>query len=497
MDGINIHMFLEGLASAASPVNLGACFLGVVLGTLVGVLPGLGPTAAMSLMLPFSVRYGPEAGLIMLAGVWYGAMYGGSTTAILVNVPGEAASVATCLDGYQMARKGRAGAALALVALGSWVAGTIAVVCLQAFAPTLASVALSFGPSEFLALSLFCFVVLSGLIGESQTKGLTMLFLGLLLSTVGIDPLTGSLRFTFGSPRLMQGIDFIPVTVGIFGLAEVLRTLGVPDAGTRAQVRFRELYPSREEARRSVGPSLRGAAIGFASGLIPGPAPTVASFLSYSVERQISPRRTEFGTGMVEGVVGPESANNAAVIGAMAPLFGLGIPFSPTAAVLMAGLRMHDVDPGPMLFHKAPGIFWAFIAAMYLANAMLLVLNLPLVGVFARIATSPKYVLLPFVSAICLLGAYCVRFSPLDIWIMLAAGVIGFFLQRRGFPPAPLVVGMVLGPLAEGNFRLTVQLFRDQWWGPFLRPITLSLVLAAVVFQLVVVRRLRRHLVEG
>jgi putative tricarboxylic transport membrane protein len=483
---------LRGFAIAFQPVNLSACFLGALIGTVVGVLPGLGPTAAMSLMLPFSVTYGPTAGLIMLAGIYYGAMYGGSTTSILVNIPGEAASVVTCLDGYQMARNGRAGAALAVAAAGSWVAGTLGILALQVFAPPLGRAALRFGPPEYFALMVLAFVVLSGLIGEEQSKGVLMLAVGLFLGLVGIDPISGTPRFTFGPTALVQGIDLLAVAVGLFGIAEVLGIVAAPYTPHLVEkVRLRSLYPNREEVRRSVGPTLRGSALGFFMGLVPGPAPTLSTFISYSLERRLSKRPAEFGRGAVEGVAGPESANNGAVVGSLVPFLALGIPFSPTAAVMLAGLRMHNVEAGPMLFRNAPEVFWGLVAAMYVGNLMLLVLNLPLVGLFARIATVRPPVLLPIVAVLCLVGAYSTRAALFDVWVMLAAGVAGFWFRRWGFPVAPLAIGMVLGPMTENNLRLTLQLLDGDITRIVWRPLAMAFLLAAVVFQVFVRRRAR------
>ncbi|OGK77813.1 MAG: transporter [Candidatus Rokubacteria bacterium GWC2_70_16] len=492
---LGLEELLRGFAIALQPVNLLACFLGVLIGTVVGVLPGLGPTAAMSLMLPFSVAYGPTAGLIMLAGVWYGAMYGGSTTSILVNIPGEAASVVTCLDGYQMARKGRAGAALCLVAVGSWVAGTLAIVALQAFAPPLGKAALRFGPPEYLALMLLAFVVLSGLVGEAQSRGILMLAVGLFLGIVGIDPISGTMRFTLGPTPLLQGIDLLAVAVGLFGIAEVLAIAADPHVPRLVErVGLRSLLPDREEARRSVGPILRGAGLGFFVGLVPGPAPTISTFLSYSLEKRLSRRPEAFGTGMVEGVAGPESANNAAVIGSLVPFLALGIPFSATSAVMLAGLRMHSVEAGPTLFTTRADIFWAFVAAMYVGNLMLLALNLPLVGLFARIATLSPQVLMPVVGVLCLVGAYSVRSSLVDVWVMLIAGTAGLWLRRWGFPPAPLAIGMVLGPMTESSLRLTMQTFDGDPTRILSRPLAMAFLVAAILFQAFVLRRARARL---
>jgi putative tricarboxylic transport membrane protein len=478
-----LEHLLNGFIIAFSPGILLACFLGVALGTIVGVLPGLGPTATMSLMLPFTLKLGPETGLIMMAGVWYGAMYGGSTTSILVNIPGEAASVITCIDGYQMAKKGRAGAALALVAIGSWIAGTIGNIGLQMFAPPLAQAALAFGPPEYLALMILAFVVLSNLTGDSPLKGYLMVILGLWLGTIGIDPISAAKRFTFGSYDLMAGIDFLPIAMGLFGITEILAiAVETYVPSMLEKVKFRQLYPNKEEANRSIAPVIRGSVLGFFVGLLPGPAPTVSTFLSYSLEKRLSKTPEKFGTGMVEGVVGPEAANNSAVAGAMIPLLALGIPFAPPAAVLLAGLRMHHVDPGPFLFQQAPQIFWGFIASMYIGNVMLLILNLPLVGLFAKIAMLRPQVLMPIVSIVCLAGVYSIRNSLFDIWIMIGMGVLGFFLRKWGFPVAPLVIGLILGPVTENSFRQSSMMFLGRFQLIFQRPVALVLLGATVAF---------------
>jgi putative tricarboxylic transport membrane protein len=441
---------LAGLAVSLEPHNLFACFLGVVLGTLVGVLPGLGPAAAMALLLPVASGLGPTAGLIMLAGIYYGAMYGGSTTSILANVPGEPASVVTAIDGYRMARKGRAGAALAVAAIASFVAGTLSVVALQLFAPRVARVALAFGPAEYFALTVLGVVLLSNLSGRSRLKSLTMIALGLALSTVGMDPLGGRGRFDLGYLPARGGLGFVALTTGLFGVAEVLSAMAAPgDATEVLRVRLRELYPSREELRRSVAPMLRGSVVGFLVGLLPGPAATIASFVSYGLERKVSKRPEEFGHGAIEGVAGPEAANNAACGGGMVPLLSLGLPSTPSTAVLLSGMLILGVTPGPFLLREHPSVFWGVMGSLYVGNVMLLVLNLPLVGIFARVATIPSRFLMPAVLALCIVGAYGDNNSVFDVWVMVAAGVAGFTLRRFGYEPAPLVLGLVLGPIME------------------------------------------------
>ncbi len=481
IEGLN--QLFTGFVNSLSMVNIMACFIGCLIGTIVGVLPGLGPTATMALMLPFTMKYGPTVGLIMMAGVWYGAMYGGSTTAILVNIPGEAASVVTCLDGYQMAKKGRAGAALTLVAVGSFVAGTVGLMGLQFFAPILGQAALSFGPPEYLCFMILAFLLLSNLSEGSPLRSLLMTGLGLFVSVIGIDAISSVSRFTFGSEELTMGVDFLPVAMGFFGITEILcLAVATYVAPVVRKVRFREMYPDREEIRRSVAPAFRGSIMGFFVGLIPGPCTVISTFISYSLEKRISKHSQEFGTGAVEGVVGPESANNSAVMGSMIPLLTLGIPFAAPSAVMLAGLRLHQVEPGPLLFQNAPEIFWTFIAAMYIGNLMLLVLNLPLVGLFARIAViRPKY-LVPCISVICLVGIYSVRNSIFDVWVMIAAGIIGFFLRKWALPIAPFIIGMVLGPTTEASFRQTLMIFKGNLLLIFERPVATGFLAVALIF---------------
>ncbi|MBI4241015.1 MAG: tripartite tricarboxylate transporter permease, partial [Candidatus Rokubacteria bacterium] len=396
---------LFGFSVALTPANLIACFAGVLIGTLVGVLPGIGPIGAMALLLPSTFALSPTAALIMLAGIYYGSMYGGSTTSILVNVPGEAASVVTAIDGYQMARRGRAGAALAVSAVGSFVAGTLGVLGLILFASFLAEVALRFGPPEYFALTIMGLAVLSRLSGGSLIKSFLMVGFGLALGSVGMEPISGVSRFTFGSVRLSQGVELVPVAMGLFGIAEILALAegerGLPRA---ISVRLRELLPSRQEWRRATSPILRGSLLGFLVGLIPGPAAILSTFLSYSVERRLAKHPEEFGQGAIEGVAGPEAANNGATGGALVPLLALGIPFAPATAVLLGALIIHGIQPGPLLMSQRPDVFWGVVASMYIGNAILLVLNLPLVGLFVSVLRLPQSLLLSLVVLLCLVG---------------------------------------------------------------------------------------------
>ncbi|MEW6671531.1 MAG: tripartite tricarboxylate transporter permease [Thermodesulfobacteriota bacterium] len=448
---------LSYLLIALKPANFLSCFAGAVIGTLIGVLPGLGPAAAMALVIPLTLKLGPTAGLIMLAGIYYGSMYGGSTTSILINVPGEPASVVTTLDGYAMARKGRAGAALAIAAIGSFAAGTFSVIALQFFAPLLARAALAFGPAEYFALTMLGVILLSNLAGTSRSRSLIMMISGLILSTVGMDPIGGLERFSFGIPTAQGGISFIAITTGFFGIAEVFAVLSAREKPQEIlPVRLRELYPDRDEIKRSLKPIARGSVLGFLIGLLPGPAATMAAFSSYGLERWLSRNPETFGKGAIEGVAGPEAANNAACGGAMIPLLSLGLPFTPATAVLLGGMLLHSVTPGPFLLRDRPDVFWGVIGSFYLGNAMLLILNLPLVGIFARLVRVPARYLMPVILVLCTIGTYGDNGAFFDVWVMLGAGIIGFVMRKYGYSPAPLVVGLVLGPVMERSFRQTL-----------------------------------------
>ncbi len=498
---LGIEQFLNGILIALIPVNIFACILGVFLGTIIGVLPGLGPAAAMSLLLPFSASYGPLTGLIILSGVWYGAMYGGSTTSILVNIPGEAASVITCIEGYPLAKKERGGAAIALVALGSWVAGTLALIGLQFFAPIIGNSALYFGPAEYLFLLVFSFIAMSSLTSEGGVgRGFLMLTFGLFLGIIGVDPIFGIPRYTLNQEFLMDGINLVPIAVGLFGIAEILNIAIIPIQPNKAdKIKLRELYPRKDEVKKSVFPIIRGSLIGFFCGLIPGPAAIISTFLSYSTEKKISKTPENFGKGAIEGLVGPESANNGAVIASLIPLLSLGIPFSPPAAILLAGLRLHNVNPGPMLFQSAPDLFWGFVASMYIANILLLILNLPLVGIFSKVATAPTKILLPIISIMCLIGGYSVRNSMFDVYLMIGFGIIGFISKKFHLPTIPIVIGLVLGPMLEINFRLTLKMFKGELSGIFIKPIVITFILLSIFMPIfsALIKRQKREIPDG
>ena len=485
-----------GFGVALAPANLLACFVGVLVGTIVGILPGIGPVGAMALLLPSTYAMSPTTALIMLAGIYYGSMYGGSTTSILVNVPGEAASVVTAIDGYQMARKGRAGAALCVAAVGSFVAGSVGVVGIVLFASWLAELALQFGPPEYFALTVTGLALLSRLSGGSVLTGFLMVGIGLAIGTVGMESVSGFPRFTFGSVPLSQGIELVPLIMGLYGVAEilVLAEEGIRRASI-ARVALRDLFPTRLEWRQSGWPIARGSAVGFLTGLIPGPATVLATFISYMLERRISRTPERFGTGAIEGVAGPEAANNGATAGAMVPLLSLGIPFSPATAILLGALVIHGIQPGPMLISAQPDVFWGVVASMYVGNFLLLLLNLPLVGVFVSVLRLPQYVLSTLVLLLCLVGAYSLSNSLLDLWVLVAFGLAGYGFRKLSIDPAPLIVAVVLGPIMEKTLRQTLFMAHGDWRLLAYRPLSLALLLlgAAVLVGPPVWTALRRR----
>ncbi len=474
---------LHGFALALSPTNILACFLGAFLGTVTGVLPGIGPAAAMSLLLPITFGLEPTTGLIMLAGIYYGAMYGGSTTSILLNMPGETASMVTCFDGYQMAKKGRAGAALAVSAIGSWLAGTVSIIGLMLFAPALANIALAFGPAEYFALILLGVLTLNNLTGDSFLKATLMLVIGLGIATIGTEIIKGISRFDFGNSDLLEGLDVIPVLMGLFGLSEVFVSLHDRDTVPEvAKVKFRDLYPTMEEIKRSIAPIFRGTAIGFPIGLLPGPAHILSTMVSYRVEKGVSRHPEQFGKGAIEGVAGPEAANNAASTGAMIPLFALGLPFTVQAAIMIAALRTHNITPSPLLISQHGDIFWAVIASMYIGNVMLLLLNLPLVGVFASLIKTPPKILLPVITTIMLIGTYGLNGNLFDVWVLLFFGVLGYILRIVDYPSVPLIIALVLGPSFEERLRQSLLLAHGDLSFYLQRPVTAAiLALTAIV----------------
>jgi putative tricarboxylic transport membrane protein len=486
MDGIFQNM-LGGFAVVFSPSVLVYALLGCLLGTLVGVLPGVGPLSAMSLLLPVTFGLDPIRALILLSAIYYGAMYGGSTTSILMRIPGEAASVVTCLDGYAMAQKGRAGAALTISAVGSFFAGTIGVVGLMVLGPTLAGWALRFGPPEYFSLLVLGLTILCYMTGTSMAKSVAMVILGLMFGMVGIDRMTGFMRYDYGIAELGDGLGVVPIAVGLFGIAEILATASNAGEKIAHAPRLKELLPSREEWRSSLNPIGRGTILGFFIGVLPGPTHIVSSFVSYAVERRLSKYPERFGQGMVEGVAGPESANNAATSGSFIPMLALGVPSNASTAVMMAAIMIHGVNPGPMLLQEHPDLFWGFIASMYVGNLVLIILNLPLVGLFVNLLRIPYPILYPLILLFCLLGVYGINNSVVDVWIMVIMGLLGFVLRKFDFEVAPIVLGVVLAPMLEMSLRQSLVMSGGHYWIFLQRPIAaafLGIVLLVLVISL-------------
>jgi|KBSMisStandDraft_5_1062788.scaffolds.fasta_scaffold09333_8 putative tricarboxylic transport membrane protein len=483
MEGVVANLML-GFSVALQPSVLAYAFAGCVIGTLVGMLPGLGPLAGISLLLPATFGLNPIIAVVLLAGVYYGAMYGGSTTSILMRIPGEAASVMTCIDGYAMTQRGRAGPALAIAAIGSFVAGTLSVVALMFMAPTLASFALRFGPPEYTGLLLMGLFVLAYMSGGSMLKTLAMAAVGLLLGMIGIDAMSGYTRFSYGVIELADGIGIVPVAVGLFGLSEIMLTAGQPTPPPIQRPTLRQLVPSLAEMKLSVGPIGRGSLIGFLIGIIPGSAHIISSFVSYGVERRMSKHPERFGNGAIEGVAGPESANNAAATGAFVPMLALGIPTGPITAVMLAAIMVHGISPGPMLITQQPELFWGFVASMYVGNVVLLVLNLPLVGLFVNLLRIPYSYLYPAILCFCILGVYSVGNSVVDVWIMLGMGAFGYVLRKTGFEPAPIALGLILSPMLELSVRQSLAMSGGSYGIFFDRPIAVAMFAAAAVLIL-------------
>ena len=483
-----------GFSVALRPDVLWYAFLGCVVGTLVGMLPGIGPLAGISILLPLTFGLDATKAIVMLAGIYYGSQYGGSTTSILLRIPGEAASVMTCIDGNAMARKGRAGAALCIAAVGSFIAGTFGVVVLTFVAPPLASFALRFGPPEYTALLVLGLIFLAYMSTNSLPRTLLMAAFGLLLGTIGIDTMSGHFRFSFDLPELGDGIGIVPVAVGLFGLGEILSTPSHQVTSEVPRPKLRELWPSRQEWRESAMPIARGSVLGFLIGIIPGSAHIISSFMSYALEKRVSKHPEQFGHGAVAGVAGPESANNAASTGAFVPMLALGIPTGPVTAVLIAALLIHGVPPGPTLVSDHPKVFWGFVASMYVGNLMLLALNLPLVGLFVNLLRIPYAYLYPLIIMFCVIGVYEVNDSIVDVWIMLIMGVVGYGLKKFGLDPAPLVLGLVISPLFEMSLRQSLIMSNGDWTIFFQRPIAGVLLAAcAGLLALAALSHIRRR----
>lgn len=480
----SFQSILVGLSVALTPINLFFCFMGVFIGTLIGVLPGIGPAGSVALLLPFTFNLPAVTAIIMLAGIFYGSMYGGSTTSILVNIPGEAASVVTCLDGYQMARQGKAGRALGIAAFGSFIAGTFGVFLLMVMAPPVARFALNFGPAEFFALIFFALTLLAYLASGSMIKAFAMAAVGMIIGTVGIDSVSGVIRFTFGIKELYDGLGIVPVVMGLYGVGEVLVNLEQTFKRQIFQTHIGGLLPDREDWKASAKPIARGSVLGFFLGVLPGPGNIIASFVSYTVEKRISRNPGKFGQGAIEGVAGPESANNAATAGAFIPLLTFGIPTSATMALLLGALRIHGVIPGPLLLENHPDVFWGTIMSMYLGNIMLLILNLPLIGIWVRLLRVPYGTLFPLILLFCLIGAYANNNSLLEINLMVFFGLIGYLLKKTGFEPAPLIFAYILCPMWEESFRQSLIVSSGDLAIFFKRPISATLMFLALFFIL-------------
>jgi len=494
----SIDYLIGGFATALSLKNLFLCFVGVFWGTAVGVLPGLGPMAGMALLLPLTFSLDPTGGIIMLTGIFYGAMYGGSTTSILLRIPGEAASIVTCLDGHEMARKGRAGSALTIAAVGSWVGGTLSIIGLMITAPYLSDVMLSVGPPAEAVLMLVALLIVTTVSNTPPVKTFTMIALGLLIGTIGLDSQTADQRFMFGQLDLADGMSFVALSIGLFGISELLMSLREKVDERPKTPSLRELIPTRQEVRESTGATLRGSGIGFALGIIPGVSHIVSTFVSYAVEKKLSKHPEQFGHGAVAGLAGPETANNATTGSSMIPLLVLGIPAIPSTAILLSAFQNHGIQPGPLLLVDHPEVFWGLIASMYIGNVLLVLLNLPLVGLFVRLLRTPMGYLAPIVILICAIGVFSVKASPFDLYVMAAAGLAGYLLRRFGYDVAPALLAMVLGDRMETGFRSALTISAGDYGiflhGPAVKiflGIFAAIVVVTVIAKIFAARKLR------
>ncbi len=474
-----------GFATAASPENLFFCLIGVILGTLIGVLPGIGATATIAMLLPITFQLEPVSSLIMLAGIYYGAQYGGSTTAILINMPGESSSAVTAIDGYQMARKGKAGTALAVAALGSFFAGTVATLLVALFAPPLTAIALKFGAAEYFSLMVLGLVSAIALAHGSILKALSMVVLGLILGLVGTDIYTGAPRFTFGITEYADGLSFVALAVGVFGIAEILRNLEGEQDRTVLGTSLGGLFPSREDLKRMVAPMIRGTAVGSILGILPGGGAVLAAFASYTIEKRLSANPEEFGQGAIAGVAGPESANNAGAQTSFIPLLTLGIPANPVMALMVGAMIIQGIVPGPNVATEQPALFWGIIASMWIGNLMLVILNLPLIGLWVKLLQVPYHVLFPVIMAFCSIGVYSVNSNVFDLYAVAFFGLMGYVLLKLRCEPAPLLLGFVLGPMLEENLRRAMILGRGDPTIFVARPISLVLLLLTLAVLVV------------
>lgn len=481
-----VDQLLLGFSASLTPINVLYCLVGVTLGTIVGVLPGLGPVSSIALLLPLTYKTDLLSAVIMLSGIYYGVQYGGTITSVLMNIPGEASTVVTCIDGYQMAKKGRAGAALGIAAFGSFIAGTFGIVILMFLAPPLAKLALLMGPSEYMALMIAGLSLVIFLSSKSMLKSVMMGVLGLILGTIGMDPISGQIRFGMGIKNLMDGVDLAPMAMGMFGMAEVFCLLESKEESVgflEAKTKLREILPNRKDWRDSFFPITRGSVFGFLIGILPGGGAVMASFISYAMEKRLSKYPEKFGTGIIEGVAGPESSNNSAAIGAFVPLLTLGIPANVVMALLIGAFMIHGVNPGPLMLRDHPALFWGIITSMYVGNILLLILNVPLIGLFVKILKVPSDIMAPLITIICFIGAYSINNDASGIFIVIIFGVMGYLMRKFRYDPAPLILAFVLGPLMENSLRQSMMLFRGDISELLQRPIALAfLALALFLF---------------
>lgn len=476
-----IDLLILGFSEAMTPMNLGFCMLGALLGTLIGVLPGIGPTATIAVLLPITFFLPPLAGIIMLAGIYYGAQYGGSTTAILVNLPGEASSVVTALDGYKMAQNGRAGAALAIAALGSFFAGTVATLALAIAGPTLSVFALKFGPAEYVSLMIFGLLAATILASGPVLKAIGMILIGLLLGMVGTDRATGAARLTFGMIELFDGIDFIVIAIGLFGFSEIVANLERTGSDGVKLAKLTRLWPTRQDFREAWPAVLRGTGLGTVLGLLPGGGATLASFSAYSMEKKVSRHPERFGTGVVAGVSAPEAANNAAAQSSFIPLLTLGIPSNNMMAMMLSAFMIHGITPGPTVLTSQPEIFWGLVASMWIGNLLLVVINLPLIGIWVKLLTVPYRLLYPAILLFCCIGVYSMNNRIFDVVLAAGFGLLGYIFRKAKCEPGPLLLGFVLGPLLEANLRRTLLITQGDPSIFVVRPISLVMLIATVI----------------
>jgi putative tricarboxylic transport membrane protein len=478
-----IDNLILGFSVSLSFENILYCLIGTILGTVVGVLPGLGPGGTIAILLPLTLKLNVTSAIIMLSGIYYGVAYGGTLTSVLMNIPGEVCTIVTCIDGYQMARKGRAGSALGIAAFGSFIASTIAIIGITIIAPPLASIALTFGPPEYASLMIAGMSLVTYLSSKSYVKALTMAVVGMILGCVGLDPVTGTERFTFGTLTLMDGVNIAPLAMGIYGIGEVLSMAeeSEPAVFLQTSLKLRNLLPNKQDWKQSAGPITRGSFLGFFLGILPGGGAVLSSFLSYALEKRISKHPERFGTGTIEGVAGPESANNSGTVGAFIPLLTLGLPFNVVTALILVAFMIHGVTPGPFILAKHPDVFWGVVTSMYLGNMMLLILNIPLIGIFVNILRIPYAILSPMIALVCFVGAFSQSYNAMDVLLMVFFGFVGYLMRKFDYDPAPVMLAYVLGPMLERALRQSLILSNGSPVIFFNRPISAAILSVAVL----------------